>query len=150
MSVRTGLGIAVLVAGACMPAAHAAAHARAGAANACDNKRVHTFASAIPKTHPATIKAGSKVRLTITVTRGGVVPASAIEVGLTLRGASWFGYGSGVTDGNGVVTTTVAVPKKARGNATLVVDVYHQLVSLPCGNIEEYDYVETPWGKAIR
>lgn len=116
----------------------------------CDNKRVHTFASTLPPTHASSFHAGSKVRPTITVTRAGVVPASGINVGLTLRGPSWFAYGSAITDSDGVAKVTISVPKKARGSATLVVDVYRQAVSLPCGNIEEYDYVEAPWGKAVR
>jgi hypothetical protein len=111
---------------------------------------VHTFASSLPSSHPANLKAGSRLRVPITVTRGGVVPASDVEINLTLRGPAWFGYGYGVTDANGAAAITVSVPKKARGAGTLIVDVHKQLVSLPCGNVEEFDYVETPWGKAVR
>jgi hypothetical protein len=139
------LVLATLGATLCVPVGVAHAHP-AG----CDNKRAHTFSSALPSTHPATLKAGSRIRVAITVTRGGAVPASDVEVNLTLRGPAWFGYGYGVTDANGAVTATVTVPVKARGAARLVVDVHKQLVSLPCGNIEEFDYLEVPWGKAVK
>ena len=142
---RTAVATALAGAALCLPSGSAHAHA-AG----CDNKRAHTFSSALPSKHPATLKAGSRLRVPITVTRGGAVPASDVEVNLTLRGPAWFGYGYGVTDANGAVTVSVAVPKNARGASTLIVDVHKQLVSLPCGNIEEFDYVETPWGKAVK
>jgi hypothetical protein len=136
----------VLAAGLSLPltAAHAD-HARGG----CDNKRAHTFSSALSKP-PAKVKAGSRMPVTITVKRAGQLPADAVEVGLTLRGGSWFGYGYGTTDSNGVVSTVVKVPTKARGKATLVVDVHRQLISLPCGNIEEYDFIELPWGTVVK
>jgi hypothetical protein len=136
----------VLAAGLSLPvtAAHAD-HASGG----CDNKRAHTFSSALSKP-PAKVKAGSRLAVSITVKRGGEVPADGVDVSLTLRGSSWFGYGYGTTDSNGVVSTVIKVPAKARGKATLVVDVHRQLISLPCGNIEEYDLVETPWGTVVK
>ncbi|MDX6275195.1 MAG: hypothetical protein QOJ92_2405 [Frankiales bacterium] len=137
--------LAALGATLCVPLG--AAHAQP---SGCDNKRAHTFSSTLPASHPAALKAGSRLRVAVTVTRGGVVPASDVEVNLVLRGPAWFGYGYGVTDANGAVTALVTVPVKARGAARLVVDVHKQVVSLPCGNIEEFDYVETPWGKAVK
>lgn len=126
----------------------AGAQAAQPAPTACDTKRVHTFSTALPKA-PASYKAGRGISVPLQVKRG---PVEAPEVGVTLilRGKGWFAYGTATTDTAGKGTAVIKVPAAARGAATLTVDAYRLLATIPCFNIEEYDFLEMPWGKAVK
>lgn len=144
---RTVRLAAIGAAAACLLPA-SGAHALSAPSTGCDNKRVQTFNTTLPKA-PAAYKAGRGMAVPLQVKRGPV-EAAEVNATLILRGKGWFAYGTAITDAAGKGIAVIKVPANARGAATLTVDAFRQLASVPCFNIEEFDFVQLPWGKATK
>lgn len=121
--------------------------APATAAQACDVIQLETLETVLPEA-PAAVPGGRTYELTLTVTRAGQ-PAGDVDVFAALRGARYDAYRSGVTAADGVATLRLDVPVRMRGDVELDVEVYRQLVDLPCAGVEEYDRNATPWGRVV-
>jgi hypothetical protein len=120
----------------------------------CDVIQVETLTPHVPPP-PAALARGRALALPVSVTRlEGSTPVAApdvtVHVGLAggLGDTYWGAYDTVTTSGDGTATARLLVPREARGQGVLDVEVVKVVVDAPCAGVEEHGRVTGPWSRA--
>ncbi len=120
----------------------------------CDTRQVETLTIRVGDA-PVRLRPGQQVPVTFTVVRGSGSAAESgaagVEVGVSLTGTAggtrWGAYGDLVSEADGSGATSLVVPRGVSGSATLDVEVFRDLIALPCLQVEEHGHLTQAWGR---
>ncbi len=136
----------LLVLGLLLTVCGAPAHAEVR----CDTRQVETLTAHLPAA-PSTLRAGRPLEVAVDVVRAdgtaAQVGAGDVQVLVSLTGKGWGAYDSALSEADGTVTAHVVVPAGVRGAASLDVEVFRDLVNLPCLRVEEHGRTQHAWGQ---